>query len=51
MTYEMPENRRRYMADRKVTSKGVDLFSHAGLLKLHEDYDLVHDYLWKISFG
>jgi hypothetical protein len=47
----LPENRRRYMADKKVTYKGVDLFSHAGMLKFHEDYDLVHDYFWKIVFG
>ena len=39
------------MADKKVTYKGVDLFSRASLLKFHEDYDLVHDHFWKIFFG
>jgi hypothetical protein len=47
----LPENRRRYMEDKKVTYKGVELFSHAGVLKFHEDYDLVHDHFWKIFFG
>jgi hypothetical protein len=46
----IPENRRRYMADKKVTYRGVDLFSRAGLLKFHEDYDLVHDHFWQIFF-
>jgi hypothetical protein len=47
----IPQNRRRYMTDKKVTYKGVDLFSRAGVLKFHEDYDLVHDYFWKRAFG
>lgn len=46
----LPENRRRYMADKKVTYKGIDLFTHAGVLKFHEDYDIVHDHFWKLFF-
>jgi hypothetical protein len=42
-----PQNRRRYMAEKKVTYQGVDLFSRAGPLKLHEDYDIVYKYFEK----
>ena len=48
----IPQNRRRYyMADKKVMYKGVDLFTRAGVLRFHEDFDLVHDHFWKRVFG
>ncbi len=47
----LPENRRRYMAERKVTYQGVALFSRAGIVKFREDYDIVHKYFWRKVFG
>jgi len=47
----IPQNRRRYMAEKKVTYRGVPLFSREGVLKFHEDYDVVHDYFWERTFG
>ena len=46
-----PYNRRRYMAEKKVTYRGVDLFSREGVLKFHEDYEIVEKYFWKKVFG
>lgn len=46
-----PQNRRRYMAQKKVTYQGVDLFSRAGVLKLSEDCDIVYKYFHKKIFG
>jgi len=42
-----PEHRRRYMADQKVTYKGVHLFSMDGLERFGEDYNLAQSYLAK----
>ena len=42
-----PHNRRRYMAEKKVTYQGLDIFSRAGVLKLSEDYDIVYKCFWK----
>jgi len=39
-----PENRRRYMAARKVTYQGVDLFTVEGVGKLQQDYEAVRAY-------
>ncbi|MGA2842240.1 MAG: hypothetical protein ABSG18_19095 [Steroidobacteraceae bacterium] len=47
----IPQNRRRYWAEKKVTYRAVPLFSCEGVLKFHEDYDIVHDYFWKRVFG
>jgi hypothetical protein len=44
-----PLNRRRYKTENKVTYKGVDIFSHAGVLKLHEE--IVEKYLWTKVWG
>jgi hypothetical protein len=46
-----PANRRRYMAEKKVTYQGLDLFSRAGVLKLREDCDIVYKYFRKKVFG
>jgi hypothetical protein len=46
-----PQNRRRYMTHKKVTYKGENLFSRAGVLKFHEDYEIVENYFWKKVFG
>jgi hypothetical protein len=45
-----PQNRRRYMAEKKVTYKGADLFTRAGVLKLHEDYNIAYKYFEKMVF-
>jgi hypothetical protein len=42
-----PQNRRRYKVEKKVTYKGDDLFSRAGVLKFHEDYETVYKYFEK----
>jgi len=46
-----PENRRRYMVDKKVTYRGVDLFTVVGVEKFQEDYEIVRQYLAKKVFG
>lgn len=46
-----PQNRRRYKAEKKVTYKGADLFSIEGILKFHEDYEIVENYFWEKLFG
>ena len=45
-----PQNRRRYMPEKKVMYQGVELFSRDGVLKLHEDYNLVYKYFEKKGF-
>lgn len=42
-----PENRRQYMAYKKVIYRDEDIFTTAGMDKFREDYDLVSDYLWQ----
>ncbi len=46
-----PQNRRRYMAEKKVTHQGVDLFSRAGVVRFREDCDIVYKYFHKKVFG
>jgi hypothetical protein len=46
-----PQNRRRYKTEKKVTYKGADLFSREGVLKFHEDYEIVEKYFWRKVFG
>jgi hypothetical protein len=46
-----PQNRRRYMADKKVMYRGTHLFSREGVLKFHEDYEVVEKYFSKLVFG
>jgi hypothetical protein len=46
-----PQNRRRYMAEKKVTYQGVDLFSRAGVVKLSEDCYIVYKHFHKKVFG
>jgi len=47
----LPQNRRRFMADKKVMYQGVELFSRAGVIKFREDYDMVFEFFWKKVFG
>ena len=46
-----PQNRRRYMAEKKVTYQGVELFSRAGIVKLRGDCDIVYKYFHRKVFG
>jgi hypothetical protein len=46
-----PQNRRHYMAEKRVIYHGADLFSRAGVIKLREDYDIVYKYFEKKVFG
>ena len=46
-----PQNRRRYMPDKKVTYRGVDLFSRAGVIRFREDCDIAYKYFSKKVFG
>jgi len=46
-----PENRRRYMADKKVLYKGADLFTAKGVELFQEDYEIAENYLWEKVFG
>ena len=46
-----PQNRRRYMAHKKVMYNGVHLFTPEGVEKFGEDFDLAHKYLMKRAFG
>jgi hypothetical protein len=46
-----PQNRRRYMADKKVMYRGIHLFSRQGIEKFEEDFDLAHTYLMDRCFG
>ena len=46
-----PENRRRYMADKKVTYNAADLFSLEGIEKFQADYEIARSYLAKKVFG
>ncbi|MGC2079473.1 MAG: hypothetical protein WA728_26325, partial [Xanthobacteraceae bacterium] len=46
-----PENRRRYMADKKVLYKGAHLFTAKGVELFQEDYEIAENYLWEKVFG
>jgi hypothetical protein len=46
-----PENRRRYMAEKKGTYNGVHLFTLDGVKKFDDDFQTVCDYLMKRVFG
>jgi hypothetical protein len=46
-----PENRRRYMVDKKVMYQGVHLFSLDGVKKLNEDFNAANAYLLKRGFA
>jgi hypothetical protein len=46
-----PENRRRYMAEKKVTYNGVHLFTLDGVKKFDDDFQIACDYLMKRVFG
>lgn len=46
-----PENRRRYMKQKKVTHNGFDVFSRAGIEEFNKDYEVVRKYLVKKVFG
>jgi hypothetical protein len=39
------------MVDKKVTYRGVDLFSTAGIVKFELDYDVVYQYFWRKVTG
>ena len=45
-----PQNRRRYRVEKKVTYQGAELFSREGVLKLHDDYNVVYKYFEKKVF-
>jgi hypothetical protein len=45
-----PENRRRYMSDKKVTYKGSHLFTLEGIEKFHDDSDIAEQWLIKHVF-
>jgi hypothetical protein len=45
-----PENRRRYMADKKVTYNGVHLFTLEGVEKFQQDYERAQEYLLKRAY-
>jgi hypothetical protein len=46
-----PENRRRYMGDKKVMYNGVHLLCREGVKKFQQDYEIAHKYLAKKVFG
>jgi hypothetical protein len=46
-----PENRRRYMSDKKVLYRGANLFTIKGVELFQEDYEIAEDYLWDKLFG
>jgi hypothetical protein len=46
-----PEQRRRYMKEKKVTYRGSDLFSMEGLQKFREDCAIAEVWLHKKAFG
>ena len=46
-----PENRRRYMPDKKVLYKGEDLFTIKGVELFQDDYEIAENYLWDKVFG
>jgi hypothetical protein len=46
-----PENRRRYMAAKKVAYQGVDLFTVEGIEKLQQDYEAVRAHFAKKVLG
>jgi hypothetical protein len=45
-----PQNRRRYMADKKVMYQSVHLFSLDGVEKFKEDFNIANAYLFKRGF-
>jgi hypothetical protein len=45
-----PENRRRYMAQKKVMYGGADIFENLGVDNFQKDVDLVQKYLWRRAF-
>jgi hypothetical protein len=46
-----PENRRRYMADKKVLYRGAHLFTVRGVQLFNEDYEIAEDFLIDKVFG
>jgi len=46
-----PQNRRRYMADKKVDYKGSNIFTREGVEKFHRDYEIAQKWLAKKVFG
>jgi hypothetical protein len=46
-----PENRRRYINDKKVMYNGVDIFGRAGIEEFQKDYEIARKYLSKKVFG
>jgi hypothetical protein len=46
-----PENRRRYMADKQVKYRGVNLFTPDGIAAFQEDYEVVRAHFSKHVFG
>ncbi len=46
-----PQNRRRYMADKKVMYQSAPLFSLDGVRKFREDSKKANDYLLERGFG
>jgi hypothetical protein len=46
-----PENRRRYVIEKKVTCNGLDLFSLKGIEKFREDCATAEIWLHKATFG
>ena len=46
-----PQNRRRYMRDKKVMYYDVDLFTRDGIEKFEQDYLMAENYFWKKVFG
>ena len=45
-----PENRRRYMTQKKVIYEGVDIFTKDGVEKFEQDFELAQDYLFRRAF-
>ena len=46
-----PQNRRRYMADKKVMYKGLHIFTPEGVAAFEEDFQRADNYLMKRAFG
>jgi hypothetical protein len=46
-----PENRRRYIADKKVLYRGSDIFSRQGVEKFQNDYETARAFLAPKVFG
>jgi len=46
-----PENRRQYLALKKVVYRGIDIFTKQGIERFEEDFETIREYLHQRAFG